>query len=90
MLNQLKQQSLGAGGEDYDEGTKRILKQLIEVTRVLMTRFYGYDDLYEPTVCTMIESRIIILLFIIFLILILMYYLLDILYKTDTIVIVLY
>lgn len=36
--------------EDSADSTKQILKQLLDVTSALMTRFYGYDDLYEPIV----------------------------------------
>lgn len=50
VVNQLKQQSVNTLAEDCDGSTKHILKQLLEVANALMTRFYGYDDLYEPIV----------------------------------------
>ncbi|KAM7343675.1 deubiquitinating apoptotic inhibitor isoform 1-T3 [Cochliomyia hominivorax] len=46
IINMLKQQSNSS--EDYADSTKKILQQLVDCTSQLMTRFYRYDDLYEP------------------------------------------
>ncbi|XP_036330664.1 ubiquitin carboxyl-terminal hydrolase 35 [Rhagoletis pomonella] len=45
VINYLKQQSNSP--EDYAEETKKILQKLVDLTKSLMVRFYGYDDLYE-------------------------------------------
>ncbi|XP_011189925.1 ubiquitin carboxyl-terminal hydrolase 35 [Zeugodacus cucurbitae] len=45
VITYLKQQSNSQ--EDYAEETKKILQKLVDLTKSLMVRFYGYDDLYE-------------------------------------------
>ncbi|XP_067631153.1 ubiquitin carboxyl-terminal hydrolase 38 [Eurosta solidaginis] len=45
VVAHLKQQSNTS--EDYAEDTKTILQKLVDLTKSLMVRFYGYDDLYE-------------------------------------------
>ncbi|XP_037815740.1 ubiquitin carboxyl-terminal hydrolase 35 [Lucilia sericata] len=46
VINMLKQQSNSS--EEYADSTKKILQQLVDRTSQLMSRFYRYDDLYEP------------------------------------------
>ncbi|XP_018802205.1 PREDICTED: ubiquitin carboxyl-terminal hydrolase 35 [Bactrocera latifrons] len=45
VITYLKQQSNSQ--EEYAEETKKILQKLVDLTKSLMVRFYGYDDLYE-------------------------------------------
>ncbi|CAD7014944.1 unnamed protein product [Ceratitis capitata] len=45
VITYLKKQSNSQ--EDYAEETKKILHKMVELTKTLMVRFYGYDELYE-------------------------------------------